>query len=323
MQGITGREGSFHARQMKAFGTAVVGGVTPGKGGTEVADIPVFDSMEEAVAKTEANTSVIYVPPAFAADAIYEAANAGIRLIVCITEGIPANDMMKACQHVKATGARLIGPNCPGLITPGASKVGIMPGAIVTPGGVGVVSRSGTLTYEAIWALTTAGLGQSTCIGIGGDPIIGTGFVDCLEAFERDDNTEAVVMIGEIGGAEEEAAAEFIHKNMSKPVVGFIAGQAAPPGKRMGHAGAIILGTSGTAADKIAALAAAGVPVANSPSELPALVKQALARKNTWPDEVGRAGHGGACPAHASEQKVVPEMAVCPGLSHYKKDVTE
>ena len=304
VQGITGREGSFHAQQMKAFGTAVVGGVTPGKGGTELDGIPVFDSMEEAVAKTGANTSVIYVPPPFAADAIYEAVDAGIMLVVCITEGVPANDMMKACQHVKDAGARLIGPNCPGLITPGASKVGIMPGSIVIPGGVGVVSRSGTLTYEAIWALTSAGMGQSTCVGIGGDPIIGTTFVDCLEAFEQDEETEAVVMIGEIGGADEEAAAEYILKNMTKPVVGFIAGQAAPPGKRMGHAGAIILGTSGTAADKIAALAVAGVPVAGSPSELPALVKQALENLNRWSDECPcKAPHGaaGAVPAQTNE----------------------
>ncbi len=333
VQGITGREGSFHARQMKAFGTAVVGGVTPGKGGTEIDGIPVFDSVDEAVAKTGANTSVIYVPPPFAADAIYEAVDAGIALVVCITEGIPANDMMKACQHVKAAGARLIGPNCPGLITPGASKVGIMPGAIVKPGNVGVVSRSGTLTYEAIWALTTAGLGQSSCVGIGGDPIIGTSFVDCLEAFEQDPETEAVVLIGEIGGADEEAAAAYISNFMTKPVVGFIAGQAAPPGKRMGHAGAIILGSSGTAADKVAALAAAGVPVANSPTELPALIKKALARASRAPEagcSKSRCGGGGSAESavgafspHTSEHRVVPEMVVCPGLSLYKKDVVK
>ncbi len=335
VQGITGREGSFHAQQMKEFGTAVVGGVTPGKGGTDVAGIPVFDSVEDAVAATGANTSVIYVPPPFAADAIFEAVDAGIPLVICITEGIPANDMMKAYQHVKAAGARLIGPNCPGLITPGAAKVGIMPGSIVTTGNVGVVSRSGTLTYEAIWALTSAGLGQSTCVGIGGDPIIGTNFVDCLKAFQEDEQTEAVVMIGEIGGADEEAAADFIKNHMTKPVVGFIAGTAAPPGKRMGHAGAIILGASGTAADKIAALNAAGVPVAGSPTELPALVKQGLDRVKGWPEAIsGKRQPGGECCAkaqstadafsvHASEQSVVPEMVVCPGLSANKKDVTE
>ncbi len=335
VQGITGREGSFHAQQMKAFGTAVVGGVTPGKGGTEVDGIPVFDSVEDAVAATRANTSVIYVPPAFAGDAIFEAADAGIALIVCITEGIPANDMMKAYQHVKASGARLIGPNCPGLITPGASKVGIMPGAIVTPGSVGVVSRSGTLTYEAIWALTSAGLGQSTCVGIGGDPVIGTNFVDCLEAFEQDEQTQAVVMIGEIGGADEEAAAEYIKNSMTKPVVGFIAGTAAPPGKRMGHAGAIILGTSGTAADKIAALNAAGVPVAGSPTELPALVQQALERTKRWPVSIsGKARNQDDAAVKApstadafsdqlNEDSIVPEMVVCPGVSHYKKDGME
>ena len=277
VQGITGRDGSFHAQQMAAYGTQVVGGVTPGKGGTELSGIPVFNSVEEAIRRTEADTSVIYVPPTFAADAIVEAADAGIRLIVCITEGIPANDMMKVYAYVQSTGARLIGPNCPGLISPGECKVGIMPGSIVRPGGIGVVSRSGTLTYEAIWALTCAGLGQSTCIGIGGDPVIGTNFIDCLAAFERDPGTSAVVLIGEIGGADEEAAAEFIRQRMTKPVVAFIAGQTAPPGKRMGHAGAIILGTSGTAADKIAALNRASVPVAGSPTEIPALLKSALA----------------------------------------------
>lgn len=282
VQGITGRDGSFHAQQMKAYGTNVVGGVTPGKGGTDVAGISVFDSVEEAIAETAADTSVIYVPPAFAVDAIYEAVDAGVRLIVCITEGIPANDMMKAYPYVRSAGARLIGPNCPGLISPGESKVGIMPGAIVKRGHVGVVSRSGTLTYEAIWALTRAGLGQTTCVGIGGDPVIGTNFIDCLDAFEQDPETTGVVMIGEIGGADEEAAAEFIAKRMSKPVVAFIAGQTAPPGKRMGHAGAIILGTSGTASDKIAALNRAGVPVAGSPTELPELLKQTMGeRKKT------------------------------------------
>ncbi len=276
VQGITGRDGSFHAEQMKKYGTKVVGGVTPGKGGSKVAGIPVFNTMEEAVEKTQANTSVIYVPPAFAADSVYEAVSAGIKLVVCITEGIPANDMMKVYAFVKKHGARLIGPNCPGLITPGESKVGIMPGNIVKRGCVGVVSRSGTLTYEAIWALTLAGIGQSTCIGIGGDQIIGTNFVDCLDAFNKDKDTKAIVMIGEIGGSDEEEAAAFIKKHVKKPVIGFIAGQTAPADKRMGHAGAIISGSSGTAADKIAALEKVGVPVASSPTEIPSFVKQML-----------------------------------------------
>jgi succinyl-CoA synthetase alpha subunit len=276
VQGITGRDGSFHAKQMKEYGTSVVGGVTPGKGGTKENGVPVFNSMEDAVAKTKANCSVIYVPPQFAVDAIYEAVDAGIELIVCITEGITANDMMKVYHYVKQKGVRLIGPNCPGLITPGESKVGIMPGTIVKKGNIGVVSKSGTLTYEAIWALTLAGYGQTTCIGIGGDQVIGTNFIDCLDAFEKDKATKAVVMIGEIGGNDEEVAAEFIRKKMSKPVVAFIAGQTAPPGKRMGHAGAIISGGSGTAGEKIEALKQARVPVAGSPTELPALIKQVL-----------------------------------------------
>ncbi len=298
VQGITGREGLFHAQQMLGYGTAVVGGVTPGKGGSEAAGIPVFNSVEEAMAETQANASVIYVPPPFAADAIVEAADAGVRLIVCITEGIPANDMMKVYPHVKAAGARLIGPNCPGLISPGASKVGIMPGSIVMPGGIGVVSRSGTLTYEAIWALTLSGMGQSTCVGIGGDPIIGTDFVDCLDAFEADPQTQAVVLIGEIGGVDEEVAAAYIRERMSKPVVAFIAGRAAPPGKRMGHAGAIILGASGAANDKITALQAAGVPVADSPIELPGLLKKVLGNQEKAPAakrsaKVRKTGKGG------------------------------
>ncbi|MCX6828339.1 MAG: succinate--CoA ligase subunit alpha [candidate division Zixibacteria bacterium] len=282
VQGITGRDGSFHAEQMKKYGTNVVGGVTPGKGGTEVNGIPVFNSVADAVAKTKANTSVIYVPPSFAIDAVYEAVDAGISLIVCITEGVPANDMLKVYDYVRSRGARLIGPNCPGLISPGESKVGIMPGSIVKKGPVGVVSRSGTLTYEAIWALTCAGIGQTTCIGIGGDQIIGTNFIDTLELFEADPATKAVVMIGEIGGTDEEMAAEFVRKKMTKPVVGFIAGRMAPPGKRMGHAGAIISGGSGTAKEKIEALNKAGIPVAVSPTEIPALIRekmQAAARK--------------------------------------------
>ncbi len=281
VQGITGRDGSFHAEQMKAYGTQVVAGVTPGKGGIRVADIPVFNTVSEAAAAFEIDATAIYVPPALAADAIYEAVDAGIRLVVCITEGIPTSDMVQVYAHVTARGARLIGPNCPGLITPGESKIGIMPGSLVSKGNVGVVSRSGTLTYEAIWALTQAGMGQTTCIGIGGDPIIGTDFIACLSAFEKDPQTEAVVMIGEIGGSDEEAAAAFIEQHMSKPVVGFIAGQTAPPGKRMGHAGAIVMGSSGTAADKIAALNRAGVPVAGSPTEIPALVQEALQQESS------------------------------------------
>jgi succinyl-CoA synthetase alpha subunit len=292
VQGITGRDGSFHAQQMKDYGTAVVAGVTPGKGGMRVAGIPVFNTVEDAMAESEANTSVIYVPPALAADAIYEAAGAGIKLIVCITEGIPANDMMKVYAYVRSVGARLIGPNCPGLISPGQCKVGIMPGSLVMPGNVGVVSRSGTLTYEAIWALTQAGMGQTTCIGIGGDQVIGTDFVACLEAFEKDPATEAVVMIGEIGGDDEEKAARFIENHMYKPVVGFIAGQTAPPGKRMGHAGAIVMGSSGTAADKIAALNKAGVPVAGSPTELPDLVGKVLKKAIAEPFGMRRRAYG-------------------------------
>lgn len=290
VQGVTGRDGSFHAEQMKNYGTNVVGGVTPGKGGTTISGIPVFNTVAEAVEATKANTSVIYVPPAFAADAIYEAADAGIKLIVCITEGVPANDMMKAAPYVKARNARLIGPNCPGLITPGQAKVGILPGTIVKKGNVGVVSRSGTLTYEAIWALTMAGLGQTTCIGIGGDQVIGTNFIDVLDAFEKDPATHAVVMIGEIGGSDEEKAAEFYKKHMTKPVVAFIAGQTAPPGKRMGHAGAIISGGSGTAADKIAALNKAGIPVAGSPTELPALLKEQLKKHKATKGKRAAAG---------------------------------
>lgn len=277
VQGITGRDGSFHAQQMKEYGTNVVGGVTPGKGGTKVAGIPVFDTIAEAVKTTKANTSVIYVPPAFAADAIYEAVDAGIKTIVCITEGVPANDMMKVYEYIKhREGVRLLGPNCPGLISVDQSKVGIMPGNIVKKGNVGVVSRSGTLTYEAIWALTEAGMGQSTCIGIGGDQVIGTNFIDTLEAFEADKSTKAIVMIGEIGGSDEEDAAKFIKKNVTKPVVAFIAGQTAPPGKRMGHAGAIISGGSGTAEDKIKALNKVGIPVAGSPTEIPEFLKEQI-----------------------------------------------
>jgi succinyl-CoA synthetase alpha subunit len=276
VQGITGRDGAFHTGKMVEYGTKIVAGVTPGKAGEAVHGVPVFHTVTDAVKATGADASVIYVPAPFAADAVYEAADAGLRLIVCITEGVPALDMVECVPYVKSKGARLLGPNCPGLISPGKSNVGILPGRICTPGPVGVVSRSGTLTYEAVDALTRAGLGQSTCIGIGGDPVNGTSFLDALAAFEADADTKAVVMIGEIGGTDEEAAAEFIRSKMSKPVVGFIAGQTAPPGKRMGHAGAIISGGAGTAAEKIKALAAAGVPVAKIPSEIATLMKTAL-----------------------------------------------
>ena len=268
VQGITGRDGSFHARQMKEYGAKVVAGVTPGKGGQDFDGIPIFNTVEEAVKATKANTSVIYVPVAFAVDAIYEAADAGIKLVVCITEGVPANDMLYVYNYLQDKDCRLIGPNCPGIISPGKTKVGIMPGQIHKRGKVGLVSRSGTLTYEVVYNLTLAGLGQSTCIGIGGDQIIGTNFIDCLTAFQDDPGTEAIVMIGEIGGSDEEEAATFIKKNVDKPVVAFIAGRTAPPGKRMGHAGAIISGGTGTAADKIKALNAAGIPVAETPAQV-------------------------------------------------------
>lgn len=274
VQGITGREGEFHARQMLDYGTNIVAGVTPGKGGDWVAGIPVFDTMREAVNATEANASVIYVPARFAADAILEAADAGIRLVVCITEGIPVLDMIKVRAHLDCLDTRLIGPNCPGIITPGETKVGIMPGHIHAPGPVGVVSRSGTLTYEVVHALTEKGIGQSSAVGIGGDPIIGTDFTDVLELFEEDPQTEQVVLIGEIGGSDEQRAAAFISQKMSKPVTAFIAGQTAPPGKRMGHAGAIIEGGEGTAAEKIAAFEAVGVRVAKHPGEIAELVAQ-------------------------------------------------
>jgi succinyl-CoA synthetase alpha subunit len=275
VQGITGREGAFHTEQMIAYGTKVVAGVTPGKGGGwAVGNVPIFDTVHEAVAATGANTSIIYVPAKFAPDAVLEAADAGIALIVCITEGVPALDMLKVRAYLDRTTSRLIGPNCPGLITPGEAKVGIMPGHIHTRGNVGVVSRSGTLTYEVVYALTLRGIGQSTAVGIGGDPINGTSFVDCLAMFENDPETRQVVMIGEIGGTDEEKAAEFIAAKMTKPVTSFIAGQTAPPGKRMGHAGAIISGGKGTAADKIAALEAAGVRVAKHPGEIAEMVAE-------------------------------------------------
>lgn len=291
VQGITGRDGSFHAEQMKKYGTNVVAGVTPGKGGSKVAGIPVFNTVEEAVEKTKANTSVIYVPPTFAVDAVFEAVDAGIKTIICITEGIPANDMMKVYDYIKEKKVRLIGPNCPGLISPGEAKVGIMPGNIVKKGNVGVVSRSGTLTYEAIWALTCEDMGQSTCIGIGGDQVIGTNFIDCLEAFEADRSTKAIVMLGEIGGSDEEDAAKYIKKYVTKPVVAFIAGQTAPPGKRMGHAGAIISGGSGTAEDKIKALNKVGIPVAYSPTEIPGLIKEQMKIKKNKKNAVKKSAN--------------------------------
>ncbi len=277
VQGITGREGQYHTRNMRAAGTNIVGGVTPGKGGQSMEGVPVFDTVEEAKAATDANASCIFVPPAGAADAIMEAAAADIPLIVCITEGIPVIDMTRAMLAVREHGSRLIGPNCPGLCTPGFGKIGIIPYSIFKPGPVGFISRSGTLTYEVVSLLTEAGLGQSTCIGIGGDPIIGSTFIDYLKLFEADPGTEAVVMCGEIGGSDEEDAAEYI-KLMKKPVVAFISGRTAPPGKRMGHAGAIISGNTGTAQGKVAALQAAGVPVADTIFDIPGLVQKALNR---------------------------------------------
>jgi succinyl-CoA synthetase alpha subunit len=278
VQGITGREGSFHTEQMVEYGTTVVSGVTPGGKGKRVAGAPVFDTVADAVAETAPNVAIIFVPARFAPDAIYEAVDNGLPLVVCITEGIPIADMVPVYAHVRNAGARLLGPNCPGLITPGQAKVGIMPDFIHTPGPVGLVSRSGTLTYEVVDALTRSGLGQTTAVGIGGDPVIGTSFIDVLGLFEADPATEAIVMIGEIGGADEEQAALFIQEHVAKPVVGFIAGQTAPPGKRMGHAGAIISGGSGTAAEKIAALEAAGVRVADRPSAVPGAIQAALAK---------------------------------------------
>jgi succinyl-CoA synthetase alpha subunit len=277
VQGITGRDGSFHARQMVEYGTNVVAGVTPGKGGLRFDDkVPVYNTVAEAVRETGANASVIYVPPAGAAGAIYEAADAGIRLIVCITEGVPVMDMTRVLPFVRARGARLIGPNCPGLITPGEAKVGIIPGNICAPGRVGIVSRSGTLTYEIVNHLTRAGIGQSTCVGIGGDPLIGTNFIDVLRAFQDDPDTDVIVLMGEIGGTDEQSAAEFVRQSVTKPVVGFIAGQTAPKGRRMGHAGAIISGASGTAEEKLAAFAAAGFGIMQRPVDVIELVKARL-----------------------------------------------
>ena len=277
-QGITGKAGLFHSQKCREYGTQMVGGVTPGKGGTAVDGFPIFNTVEEAVRKTGANCSLIFVPPPFCGDAILEAADAGVPLIIAITEGVPVLDMVRVMKKLKTTKCRLVGPNCPGLLTPGAAKIGIMPGQICTPGPVGVVSRSGTLTYEAAWQLTNLGLGQTTCVGIGGDPINGTNFIDCLDLFQKDPATEAILMMGEIGGNAEQQAAEFIKKYVTKPVAGFIAGSTAPPGKRMGHAGAIISGGGGTAAEKVAALQAAGVEMALSPADMGAAMKRAIER---------------------------------------------
>lgn len=276
VQGITGRDGLFHAKMMREYGTKVVGGTSPGKGGTNVDGIPVFNTMYEAVEQTKANTSIIFVPARFATDAIMEAADAGIRLIVCIAEGIPTLDVIKAYRFAEQKGAMLVGPNCPGLISPGKSMVGILPGQVFREGNIGVISRSGTLTYEIVFHLTANGMGQSTAIGIGGDPVVGIHFRQLLEMFQNDADTDAIVLIGEIGGNAEEQAAEYIRDHVSKPVVAFIAGQSAPPGKQMGHAGAIISGSSGSAKEKIAALEAAGIRVAQEPSDIPQLLKSKL-----------------------------------------------
>lgn len=276
VQGITGSEGSFHTKQMLEYGTNIVAGVTPGKGGSDMEGVPVYDTVGDAVREEGADASVIFVPPPFAADAIMEAADTGIALVICITEGIPTLDMISVHQYLKDRKTSLVGPNCPGLITPGETKIGIMPGFIAEPGRIGVISRSGTLTYEAVDQLTKLGFGQSTCLGIGGDPIIGSSFKDLLKLFEEDEKTDAVVMIGEIGGSDEEEAAEFVKDKMSKPVIGFIAGRTAPPGKRMGHAGAIIAGGHGTADEKIVALKDAGIHVCDSPAEIGSTTKSVL-----------------------------------------------
>jgi len=276
VQGITGSAGLFHATQCREYGTQVVGGVTPGKGGTEVEGFKVFDTVEDACKRTGANTSLIFVPAPFAMDSMIEAIDAGIELVICITEGVPTLDMVKVKQYMEGKDIRLIGPNCPGVMTPGEAKVGIMPGYIHTPGRVGIISRSGTLTYEAVWQLSELGIGQSTSVGIGGDPIIGSTFIDILKLFEEDKDTDATILIGEIGGSAEEDAAEFIKQNVSKPVVAFIAGSTAPKGKRMGHAGAIISGSSGSAKDKVAALESAGVRVCPSPAEMGETLKEAI-----------------------------------------------
>ena len=318
VQGITGRDGSFHAKGMKDYGTKVVAGVTPSKGGTSVDGIPVFDTVAEAVARTRADVSVIYVPAALAQDAMYEAIDSEIPVVVCISEGIPVRDMVDVAAYLRGRSTRLIGPNCPGLITPGGCKVGIMPGFIHAPGRIGLVSRSGTLTYEVVWQLTRAKMGQSTCIGIGGDPIIGTRFVDTLALFEADDATDAIVLIGEIGGTDEEDAAALIEKHVTKPVVAFIAGQTAPPGKRMGHAGAIVSGGAGTAQEKMARFERAGVPVAKVPSEIPGLVARALERRRKPVLRVVR-GSGPAAKRGAAKKRPAMKRAATANRPSAKK----
>ncbi len=316
VQGITGRDGAFHAKQMLDYGTKVVAGVTPGKAGQTVEGVPVFDSVVDAKAATKANTAVIYVPSKFAVDAIYEAVDAGMDLVVCISEGVTAMDMLKVYNYLKGKKTRLIGPNTPGLISPGVSKVGIMPGHIHLKGNVGVVSRSGTLTYEVVYHLTKNGMGQSTCLGIGGDQIVGTGFLDALEMFQKDPQTKAVVLIGEIGGTDEEEAAVYIKKHMTKPVVAFVAGRTAPPGKRMGHAGAIIAGGSGTAAEKVAAFNKAGIKVADSPAEVAVLMRTELDRLTK---KVTKPARKAAKPKTAAKAKKAKKPAKKKAIPRVKK----